>query len=341
MVNLTLYTREGCHLCDDVKADLADIQESHPHRLVEIDIDSDPALVAAHGESIPVVEVGPYVLRAPISKQDLAMSIGAAADRQRQMEALGDAQYQRSLKRGSTFSGSDKFSYWLSRRYMLLVIFSLLLYVGLPVLAPVLMKAGATTPANIIYKMYSPLCHQFGFRSFFLFGEQPYYPLMETGLTGESSGLLDFETATGIDHLHDAGSETRLDARDYRGDETVGYKMALCERDIAIYGAMLLFALLFTLTGHRLKPLHWALWLLLGLGPIGLDGFSQMISQFEIAALTNLLPYRESTPFLRTFTGFMFGFSTAWFGIPYIEESMRETRQIFIRKLAIINAREK
>jgi uncharacterized membrane protein len=340
MLNLTLYTRAGCHLCEDVKADLEALQEKHPHRLVEISIDDDPALFERYDLDIPVVEVGPYVLRAPISKQDLGMTLGAALDRQRQLEGLGNQQYQRSVKRGYTFSRSDKISYWLSRRYMLLIILSLAFYVGLPILAPVLMKAGATTPANLIYKMYSPLCHQFGFRSFFLFGEQPYYPLSETGLTGGATGLLDFESATGIMHLHDANSITRLEARAYHGDEIVGYKMALCERDIAIYGAMLLFALIFTLTGQKIKPLHWALWLLLGLGPIGLDGFSQIFSQFEFATLAGFLPYRESTPFLRTFTGFFFGFATAWFGIPYIEETMRETRQIFIRKLAIINAKE-
>ncbi len=340
MINLTLYTRTNCHLCEDVKADLAALHETHPHRLVEIDIDADPALIAAYGEAIPVVEVGPYVLRAPISKQDLALTIGAATDRQRQLEEIGSQRYQKSVQRGNSFSGSDKFSFWLSRRYMALIILFLALYVGLPVLAPVLMKAGATTPANVIYKVYSPLCHQFGFRSFFLFGEQPYYPLRETGMTGTETGLLDFESATGITHLHDANGAARLEARDYHGTEAVGYKLALCERDMAIYGAMLLFALIFTLTGRRIKPLHWALWILLGLGPIGLDGFSQLISQFEIGFLLNLLPYRESTPFLRTFTGFLFGLSTAWFGIPYIEESMRETRQIFIKKIAIIDARE-
>ena len=339
MINLTLYTRKGCHLCDDVKADLDALQETHPHRLAVIDIDSDPALVESYGKTIPVVEVGPYVLQAPIKKQDLAMTIGAAADRQRQLKEIGNKQYQKSVQRGITFSGSDKFSYWLSRRYMLLVILSLALYVGLPILAPVLIKSGATGPANVIYKMYSPLCHQFGFRSFFLFGEQPYYPLVETGLTGADTGLLDFENATGIVHTHDANSVTRLDARNYQGTEAVGFKMALCERDMAIYGAMLLFALIFALTGRRIPPLHWSLWLLLGLGPIGLDGFSQMISQFEISSLATLLPYRESTPFLRTFTGFLFGFSTAWFGIPYIEETMRETRQIFIKKLAFIESR--
>lgn len=338
MINVTLYTRQNCPLCDEVRAHLDSLQEECPHRLAEIDIDREIGLVNEYGDQVPVVEVGPYVLRAPISRQSLAMTIGAAADRQEQFKQTGDDLYRRRVERGASFSGADKFSYWFSRQYML--VFSLLLffYVGLPVLAPVLMKAGATAPAKIIYKMYSPLCHQLGFRSFFLFGEQPYYPLRESGVAGEGTDLLDFETATGIRNLHDASSPTRWEARNYTGNEEVGYKIAFCERDVAIYGAMLLFALIFWATGMRIPPLHWALWLLVGLFPIGFDGFSQIISQFEIPALASLLPYRESTPFLRILTGFLFGFSTAWFAMPYVEESMRETRQIFIKKDAIINA---
>lgn len=340
MINITLYTRENCYLCDETKADLESLQKTHSHRLAEIDIESDPTLLERYGTQVPVIEVGPYILHTPISLQDLAMTIGAATDRQNQLQKIGDNTYLKNVQRGQNFTRADKFSFWFSRRYML--VFSLLIffYVGLPVLAPVLMKAGATAPAKIIYKMYSPLCHQFGFRSFFLFGEQPYYPLTETGIAGEGTNLIDFETATGITHLHDASSQTRWDARHYTGNENVGYKLALCERDMAIYGAMLLFALIFWATGHRIPPLHWAVWLFVGLGFIGLDGFSQLISQFEIPALAEILPYRESTPFLRTFTGFLFGFTTAWFGFPYVEESMRETRQIYIKKDAIIKVQK-
>ena len=71
MINVTLYTRKDCQLCDETKADLEALQTQYPHRLVEIDIDSDPALLAAHGEAIPVMEVGPYVLKAPIHDQML------------------------------------------------------------------------------------------------------------------------------------------------------------------------------------------------------------------------------------------------------------------------------
>ena len=138
--------------------------------------------------------------------------------------------------------------------------------------------------------------------------------------------------------MHDPNDHSRLDARRYVGDETVGYKVALCERDVAIYASILLFGLLFAVTGRRIPQLHWAIWLLIGLGPIGLDGFSQLFAQFEWPFLASILPYRESTPFLRVLTGSLFGFFTAWFAYPNIEESMQETRQFFVKKFAQVKA---
>jgi uncharacterized membrane protein len=333
MLTVTLYTRKDCELCDQTRAQLNELQAKIPHRLVEVDIDSDAGL-GAYAAQIPVVEAGPYRLEAPISRQSLEMTLGAANDRRSQLEEIGGESYEARVRRGLQMSGSDRFYYWLSRHYLALLNLFLLLYVGLPFMAPTLMKAGATGAARAIYVMYSPLCHQFGFRSWFLFGEQAYYPAASAGIPGVQT----FEGATGITGVSDPSSYSRLLARQFTGNETLGYKVALCERDVAIYGAMLLFGLLYGLSGRRLPPLHWALWMLLGFVPIGLDGFSQLFSQFNFTWLASVLPYRESTPFLRTLTGFLFGFTTAWFAFPYMEESMRETRQIFTRKFAILSA---
>lgn len=331
MLNVTLYTRSGCHLCDQAKADLVSLQDKYPHRLVEVDIESDPVLHARFFDVIPVIEVGPYSLKAPVTRQSLEMTLGAASDRKNQLDRIGDPEYRARVEKGRTVSNGDRLSFWISKRYLAILNVFVLFYVGLPFLAPVLMKAGADLPARVLYRMYSPLCHQFGFRSFFLFGEQAYYPLKEAGLQGVKT----FEEVSGIPNLADPSSYTRFDARRYVGSETVGYKVALCERDVAIYGAMLLFGLLFAVTGRRFKSLHWLAWVLVGLAPIGLDGFSQLLSQFNWAWLVSVLPYRESTPFLRVLTGALFGFCTAWFAYPNIEASMNETRQYFIKKFAV------
>jgi uncharacterized membrane protein len=333
MLTVTLYTRKDCQPCDQARSDLETLQGKHPHRLVEIDVDSDPALQKAYLADIPVIEVGPYVLKYPFDKQKLSMTLGAAIDRRGQLDRLGREDHYERVRRGQQVSGGDRLMHWISRHYLAVLNTFMLLYFGLPVLAPLLMKAGAPLPANIIYTIYKPLCHQFGFRSFFLFGEQAYYPLQEAGIPGVKT----FEQITGFEDLDNPGAFSRLQARRFTGNETVGYKLALCERDMAIYGAILLFGILYSLTGRRLKPLHWTLWILIGLGPIGLDGFSQLFSQMEWSWLESILPYRESTPLLRVLTGGLFGFATAWFAYPYMEESMSETRQFFIKKFAAIS----
>ena len=333
MLTVTLYMRKDCHLCEQAKADLESLQEQFPHRLVEVDIDSDPGLQRTYMVEIPVIEVGPYQLKAPFDRQKLQMTLGAASDRRDQLQELGGKTYQTRVKRGQQISGADRAMAWISRHYLAVLNLFVFLYVGLPFLAPILMKTSETVPARVLYTIYSPLCHQFGFRSFFLFGEQPYYPLKEAGVH-----VIDFTTATGITGLHDPSGIARLQARQFVGDETVGYKVAICERDVAIYASLLLFGVLYSLTGRRIPQLHWSLWLLLGIGPIGLDGFSQLFSQFDWQFLASILPYRESTPFLRVLTGFLFGFLTAWFAYPSIEESMQETRQFFVKKFAQVKA---
>lgn len=326
-----MYTRKDCAPCDQARNDLAALQSRVPHRLVEVDIDGDRILSSKFADLVPVVEVGPYSLKAPFNRQKLEMTLGAANDRQDQLQQIGGEQYERRVRRGQSFSSGDKLTLWMSKYYLTVLNLFMLLYVGLPFLAPTLMKAGATGPAQVIYRIYSPLCHQFAFRSFFLFGEQPYYPLSEAGLNDVKT----FEQVSGLEGLDNPSSFSRLQARQFIGDQDVGYKVALCERDVAIYGALLLFGVFFGLSGRRLAPLHWLAWILVGIGPIALDGFSQLFSQFDWPWLAALLPYRESTPFLRVLTGFLFGWMTAWYAYPYMEESMRDTRQVLIKKTAI------
>jgi len=105
--------------------------------------------------------------------------------------------------------------------------------------------------------------------------------------------------------------------------------VALCERDIAIYGALFLFTLFFALTRNKLHPLPLLLYIFVGLGPIGLDGFSQLLSNPPIL----LWPVRESTPLFRTITGALFGIMNGWLALPYLEESMRDTKRQLSEKL--------
>jgi glutaredoxin len=52
---VTLYTRPGCHLCDDARAALERVRRAAPFRLHEVDIERDDALHARSLERIPVI----------------------------------------------------------------------------------------------------------------------------------------------------------------------------------------------------------------------------------------------------------------------------------------------
>jgi glutaredoxin len=56
-LHFVMYTRRGCHLCDDAWHLLKQAQQRHGFQLQAIDIDSDPALTSCYGEQIPVVTV--------------------------------------------------------------------------------------------------------------------------------------------------------------------------------------------------------------------------------------------------------------------------------------------
>lgn len=322
---VTLYTRTGCHLCEQAKTDLEALQSVIPHKLVEIDIESEPALVSKFALEIPVVEVGPYRLKAPFTRKELEVTLRAAADRETHLERV----QEKPTTTNEKITSSDRFSYWLSRHYLLLFNLFLFLYVGIPFLAPVFKKAGWDVPARVIYKVYGLSCHQWGFRSFFLFGEQAIYPHAEAGI----ADVITFESATGIS---DQSDPSRNQAREFEGNPVMGYKIALCERDVAIWGSLLLFGLIFWVSGRRIPKINFLLLIIIGIIPIGLDGFSQLLSQIAMPydLLQTILPYRESTPLLRSVTGVIFGLAMGWLLFPAVEETMADSRRELAKKFA-------
>jgi uncharacterized membrane protein len=208
--------------------------------------------------------------------------------------------------------GLDRVILSLARHWLLFINLAIFVYAGLPLVAPVLMQAGATGPARVIYGLYGGLCHQLGYRSFYLFGERAAYP---RDIFEEYSGI-DPDAPDGL-----------FASRAFVGNERMGWKLANCERDVAIYGVMFLFGLVYTLPAvqQRLRPLPWLAYIAIGILPIGLDGFSQLFSQLpDSIALFAWIPYRESTPFLRTLTGGLFGLANAWLAFPYIRQSANE-----------------
>jgi uncharacterized membrane protein len=322
LINITLFVANEAEFSLAEK-ELDRLKDEFQFQIFQIDIHNDPVVLEKYQGKTPVMMIGPYTVAHPFNEQDLRVALGAAADREKHLEMIPESDYARKKSQGRKVTSADRIMYWLSQHFMLLINLFLFLYIGLPFLAPVLMKAGAERPAKVIYTIYSPLCHQLAFRSWFLFGEQAFYPRA----LAEIPNVLTYEEISGGDNLD------VLVARNLIGDEVIGFKVALCERDIAIYASMLFFGLLFSLTKNRIRPVRWYIWIVIGLIPIGLDGVSQL------PGLMNRVPdwllLRESTPFLRSLTGALFGITTAWYLFPLIEMSMRETREILFRKISI------
>ncbi|HEY44637.1 MAG TPA: DUF2085 domain-containing protein [Anaerolineae bacterium] len=312
MIRVTLYTRKNCHLCDQARSDLQSLQTEFPHELVEIDIDSDPILRQRYMEHVPVAQVGPYKLEALFTATDLRIALGAAKD------GLRRSQADMAVSRKQAIN-LHKAVLFLSRHWLATINLVFFLYIALPFGTPILMKVGLTRPAIWIQKIYSPLCHQLAYRSWFLFGEQPAYPLETAG-----TSLVPYGEATGLD------PDDYWEAKEFIGNEQLGYKVVLCQRDIAIWGGMLIGGIIFGLLRGRMKPLPILLWFLVGVLPIALDGGTQILSSFPFLSF----PHRESTPFLRTVTGVLFGLMNVWMAFPYVEESMNETRILVASKLA-------
>jgi uncharacterized membrane protein len=195
---------------------------------------------------------------------------------------------------------ADKAIFRLAKHWLFLANLFWGLYVGLPLLAPVLMNAGYATPATIIYTIYRPACHQRPERSYFIGGPKVVYTPQE---------------------LEAAGVKTGLFSRDI-GNEKVGWKVAFCERDVAIYGSIFLAGLAYGLVRRRLG--NWLMpfrYYLIFLVPLGVDGVLQLVGLYE------------STWWLRAITGVIFGIGSVAFAYPYLEDGFRDVRRTINSKL--------
>jgi len=57
VTSVVLYTRDGCHLCDEARRVIEGVGAIVPFTLTEVDIETDDALIRDYGIRIPVVAV--------------------------------------------------------------------------------------------------------------------------------------------------------------------------------------------------------------------------------------------------------------------------------------------
>lgn len=217
----------------------------------------------------------------------------------------------------------DRWTAFLTRRWLPLFAAGFGLFVWLPFLAPLMMQLGLDGPGRAIYFVYSFLCHQLPQRSFFLFGPQSMYSLAKLERLGADTGNL-------------------LVLRQFTGSAEVGWKVAWSDRMVSLYGGIWLAGLLWRplLRGFRRLPV-WGL-ALFAL-PLVLDGASHFASDLAgfghgfrdsnlwLAALTRNAfspafyagdALGSFNSWLRLATGLLFGLGVVWFSFPYLEETL-------------------
>jgi glutaredoxin len=76
---VVIYTRPGCHLCDEAKAEIGRADCPHLFDLEEIDVDSDPRLARLYGYDIPVVTIdGAHAFKHRLTAADFRRELNRA-----------------------------------------------------------------------------------------------------------------------------------------------------------------------------------------------------------------------------------------------------------------------
>ena len=81
-VQVTLYTRPGCHLCDEAKEAMLAARCADEYTLDEVNIESDPRLLHSYRNDIPVILVnGIEVFRHRVDSEGFRREVAKAANR--------------------------------------------------------------------------------------------------------------------------------------------------------------------------------------------------------------------------------------------------------------------
>ena len=57
MTKVTIYSRQGCHLCDDALNTLESMREELNFEIDVINIDIDPELIKLYSDQVPVIHI--------------------------------------------------------------------------------------------------------------------------------------------------------------------------------------------------------------------------------------------------------------------------------------------
>src|SRR3990172_7919993 len=110
MIVVTLYIKQNHSASNQAIQDLRSLEADYPHQLALVDVDLTPELKTELSDAVPVAQICPYRLTAPITIQRLQVALGAARDRNEHLDKIGDSGHARRVERGRNISSDDRFS---------------------------------------------------------------------------------------------------------------------------------------------------------------------------------------------------------------------------------------
>ena len=76
IIQIDIYSRPDCHLCDEAKDTIERVRRRYPFLLRLINIEEDPALEAAYGAEIPVIFInGNKAFKHRVDESDLERKV--------------------------------------------------------------------------------------------------------------------------------------------------------------------------------------------------------------------------------------------------------------------------
>lgn len=211
----------------------------------------------------------------------------------------------------------NRFSWWFSKHWLAAVNTFFFIYVGLPVIAPILLANGHNRSANIIYWIYHFLCHQFPSRAHFIAGEQVALCHRCIAIHGTIliGGLLFILVRHRLTPLNFKWYIFFLLPIALDGGLGFASELAQFIPMFVIWAIGLLTIGMVAIILYSQKFLTWHGIVFLSCGLLAL-----IYLQFFGPHVSNV--------YLRTVTGFLLGVGTIWFAYPAMDQDLGDTQPV-------------
>lgn len=207
---------------------------------------------------------------------------------------------------------------WLNKNLLWLIVGIIALYVAGAFAAPVFMVRGDKEVAGRIYRFYGQFCHQRVERSVFLFGKESIFTTYSVSELKVKSAIPDVNPDVRLSYA------TTYFGHGFNGNQEVGYKAAICIRDLALYLSLVISSSVYIAFSKKRKlnlQMNWKFLLVLIL-PLIVDGGFQVVAE---SLKLSWVPqaYFDNNP-KRVITGVLFGTGIALLIFPPLKKSLEE-----------------